>query len=189
MNEYIDYEAEKLLNIDKNINDVSLVFRYDNKYFQINKEVHQYNSDSHEYSSYEFVLCDFLDFWKKEHERLIPNIRGTYRNIICYLFNEYITTRECIFHNIENNVNTEALEPMRFGYDHGDLIIPSYVPNLKSITLCKHHLYRNIFKILLVNLQIFKKFKYCVYMSKEQVREFNNIAKTINQLKAGYNAH
>lgn len=157
---------DKTIYAESGFDDISLVFSDNKNYFQINKECSGYIKDT-EYTSYEYVLCDFLDYWKQNHERLIPGLRGTYRYIICTLFNDYILNWESKNKKIENNILPDVLVPAKFGYDHGDCINQIYVPNRMTLKLCAENLlYRNIFKILLVNLQQYKNFKYCVYMNK-----------------------
>ena len=181
-----DYEPTQIIST-AGIDNTSLVFHKDKHYFQLNKESYIEEMPDNEYTSYEFVLCDFLDFWKHNKEQLIPVMHGTYRNIICGLFNAYITQWEIPNKKIVNNILPEAIQPMKIGWDHGDSINPVYVPNKMTLGLCQRsELYRNIFKILLINLQIFKKFKFCVYMSRDQVKQFNEISQTINSLKTNY---
>lgn len=136
-------------------------------------------TDVKERSSYEFVLCDFIRFFNERN--MISRLRGSYRNIVCYLFNEYIMSWEKQSGYIKHNVVPESICPPHVGYDHGDSIIPTYVPNMLTLDLCNEDvMYRNIFKLLLANLKIMKYPKYCVYLNKEQIGALNTIVQAIS---------
>lgn len=143
--------------------------------------------DSKERTSYEFVLCDFMKFFHQHN--MMSKVRGSYRNIICYLFNEYITKFEAETHTLENNILPESIEPPHVGYDHGDSINDSvYVPNTLTRQLCNSSiLYRNVFKLLLANLKVYKHKKYCVYMNDEQIGALNTIVHAIEIIKTDEN--
>ena len=67
---------------------------------------------------------------------------------------------------------------------HPDNIKPPYITNPKTLALCNEsELYKNIFKILLANLKSIKKKKYCVYMNDKQIKQMNNIVKSIKNIK------
>jgi uncharacterized protein Usg len=182
----LNVDTNKILNNNK-LDKTSLIFSNKKKFYQINYETHEYNQVSQEYTSYEFVMVDFLNFWKTNYDWLIHTVRGTYRNIVCTLFNEYILNWEKDRHYLRDNIQVDAIVPPKSGYDHGDSINPVYVPNKITLKLCEDPLYKNVFKILIVNLQIFKTYKYCVYMTKEQFNEFYEIVQIIHSLKSNYN--
>lgn len=161
---------------------LSLVLKRQNQCYQIMPDDATdscLTTDYKERASYEFVLCDFIKFFNERN--MIKKLRGSYRNIVCYLFNEYIIEWEKPTGYVMHNITPESITPPHVGYDHKDSIIPTYVPNTLTLKLCNEHiLYRNIFKLLLANLKVMKSPKYCVYMNNEQIGTLNTIVQAIS---------
>lgn len=177
--------------IAKNKENADIILKYEKQQYQITSTDTSDSCgtlDNKERSSYEFVLCDFVKFFMSNN--MMVKLRGTYINIVCYLFNEYITKHEALTGYIEKNVDPENLEPPHIGYKHGDFISIAYGVNPLTVSLCDNPLYRNIFKLLLANLKIFKKAKFCIYMNPEQVGSLNTIVKAISIVKTdNYYSH
>lgn len=166
----------------ENIDDIEYIFHYKNRYYQIsNNKEYNIKPEHTERSSYEFVLCDFINFFNQFN---IEQLRGSYKQIVCTCFNAYIENWEKTTNYINNNVDASALLPPHIGYMHPDNIKPPYITNPKTLALCNEsELYKNIFKILLANLKSIKKKKYCVYMNDKQIKQMNNIVKAIKNIK------
>ena len=57
------------------------------------------------------------------------------------------------------------------------------IPDATTITLCKEkELYKNIFKVLLVNLRREKDLKHCLLLNKASVGQWNEIVKVISNV-------
>lgn len=176
-----DDDEQPIMSKDRCLDNLAVVLKSGHRCYEILPETTTDSckvADYKERSSYEFVLCDFVKFFNERN--MIGKLRGTYRNIVCYLFNEYITSWEKPSGYIKHNVNPEFIMPPHVGYDHKDSIIPAYVPNTLTRKLCDENLlYRNIFKLLLANLKTMKSPKYCVYMNNEQIGALNTIVQAI----------
>ena len=124
---------------------------------------------------------DFIRFWDELEDVDRFNTAGDYVKTVCALFNEYINNGEKYTHKIENNIDETSLEPPCLGtrFDMG----LEYVPDNTTRELCTEKvLYKNIFKVLLVNLKKPKKVQHCLLMNQDKVEQWNSIVKTIKNL-------
>lgn len=134
-----------------------------------------------ERAQYEYLLMDFIRFWDELEDVDRFNTAGDYVKTVCALFNEYINNGEKYTHKIENNIDETSLEPPCLGtrFDMG----LEYVPDITTRELCTEKvLYKNIFKVLLVNLKKQKKVQHCLLMNQDKVEQWNSIVKTIKNL-------
>lgn len=130
---------------------------------------------STEQTQYEYLLLAFMKFWRNND--LTSLIDRSYVKSVCHLFNAFIN-QEKLTHTIEDNVYVSGLENPCVG--HRFDICYTNIPNEITVQLCKENeLYKNIFKILLVNLRKKKSSKNTVLISENNVKEWNNIVKTI----------
>lgn len=135
-----------------------------------------------EKAQYEYLLLDFIQYWKdlddeKDVYKMI--VPGDYIKTVCNLFNDYLTSRELLTHKIEKNIDAKSLEAPCVGkrFDMGY----EYIPDSKTLEFCRENeLYRNIFKIFLVNLKRPKKSEHCLLLKSEKVDDWNNIVKIIS---------
>lgn len=152
--------------------------------FKWNKQIYQitYNHTKNdrkivsEKTSYEFLLCDFIQYCKSKNYH--DKITQGYTKTICNLFNDYIINWEKVNNNIFKNIDIQSLQSPYLGtyFDIGY----DYIPDPITKNLCiNNELYKNIFKILLANLRKGKDYKFCIYMNKKQALEWNNIVKNI----------
>ena len=129
-----------------------------------------------EHAQYEYLLLAFLKFWRNND--LTSLIDQSYVKSVCHLFNAFIH-EEKNTHIIENNVDISGLENPCVG--HRFDICYTNIPNEITVQLCKENeLYKNIFKILLVNLRKKKSSKNTVLISENNIKEWNDIVKTID---------
>lgn len=150
------------------------IFKYGNKIYQV-LLTHRQKIEQ-EKSSYEFLLSDFIKYCKLHN--YTDKIGQSYTKTVCNLFNDYIINYEKQTHVIENNIDTNGIESPYLGakFDLGY----EYIPDQVTKTLCQESvLYKNIFKVLLANLRRGKDFSHCIYMSKREVDDWNNIMKSI----------
>ena len=141
---------------------------------------------STERAQYEYLLMDFIRFWESldDIDRFISG--SDYVKTVCALFNDYITTDERYTHKIENNIDEESLEPPCLGtrYEMG----LEYVPDKTTREICSEkNLYKNIFKVLLVNLRKQKNVKHCLLMNQEKTEQWNDIVRTLKNLTSDEN--
>ena len=148
--------------------------------YKWNKKIYQTGNPKErkieaEKTSYEFLLCDFIQYCKNRaySEKITPS----YTKTICNLFNDYIINWESKNNTIQKNINVESIESPNLGapFDMGY----EYIPDPVTKNLCNNLLYKNIFKVLLANLRKGKDSRHCIYMNKKQVDEWNNIMKNI----------
>ena len=158
--------------------------------FKMGKHIYQCNignSSSEERvaksekAQYEYLLLDFIQYWKDlddEKDVYKMMVPGDYIKTVCNLFNDYLSSRELLTHKIEKNIDAKSLEAPCIGkrFDMGY----DYIPDSKTLEFCRNNeLYRNIFKILLVNLKRAKKPEHCLLLKPEKVDDWNNIIKII----------
>jgi len=167
----IDKEKSKLYAAE---NPEGYVFKYNGKLYQSvkaeNRKIEQ------EKSSYEFLLSDFIKFCKKNN--YIDKIVPSYTISVCNLFNDYIINNEKKTHYLENMINPDGIESPYLGekFDIGYECIPDQLTK----TLCKESvLYKNVFKVLIASLRRGKDFSHCIYMTKKEVDDWNNIMKSL----------
>ena len=151
------------------------IFKYNSKIFQIiNNKVSR--KIDQEKTSYEFLLSDFIKYIKLHN--YADKITQSYTKTVCNLFNDYIINQEKKTHYIENNIDAEGIEPPYLGAKFE--IGYEYIPDQVTKTICKESiLYKNIFKVLMANLRKGKDFSHCIYLTKREVDDWNNIMKSI----------
>lgn len=151
------------------------IFKYHNKIFQISNK-QEIRKIEQEKTSYEFLLSDFIKYTKLYN--YIDKITQSYTKTVCNLFNDYIINQEKKTHYIERNIDISSIEPPYLGakFDLGF----EYIPDQVTKTICKEsELYKNIFKVLLANLRKGKDFSHCIFLTKREVDDWNNIMKSI----------
>lgn len=188
-NEHID----KLLNKEESFSDVfkmlikddselyaanepeGYIFKYNSKLFQISTKKENRKIDQ-EKTSYEFLLSDFIKYAKLHN--YTDKISQSYSKTVCNLFNDYIINQEKKTHYIEKNIDPSGIEPPYLGAKFE--IGYEYIPDQVTKTLCREsELYKNIFKVLMANLRKGKDFSHCIFLTKKEVDEWNNIMKSI----------
>lgn len=141
---------------------------------------------STERAQYEYLLMDFIRFWEQLDDIDCFISGGDYVKTVCALFNDYIINDEKYTHKIENNIDENSLEPPCLGtrYDMGF----EYIPDKTTREICSEkNLYKNIFKVLLVNLKKQKNIKHCLLMNQEKTEQWNNIVRTLKNLTSNEN--
>ena len=155
------------------------VLKYGKKYiYQIllNKESRVVKSEK---SQYEYLLLDFINFWNDEETSSL--LDANYIKTVCNLFNSYIINREKVSGKIEANIDVNSIQSPCLGHRF-DMKYEN-IPDATTIALCKEkELYKNIFKILLVNLRREKDLKHCLLLNKASVGQWNEIVKVISNV-------
>lgn len=134
-----------------------------------------------EKAQFEYLLMDFIHYWEQLDGETSLLVSGDYVKTVCSLFNDYIQNSEKFTHKIENNLDENSLEAPCVGqrFDVGY----EFIPDITTRVLCHEKaLYKNIFRILLVNLSREKKLEHCILMNKEKVKSWNTIVKTIKNI-------
>ena len=144
--------------------------------YQIIENPKQNRVSKGEKSQYEFLLMSFIKFWK--NNELIHLMDRSYVKTVCNLFNAFILEYEKKTGELDRNIFAESIQSPCIG--HRFDICYKNIPDEITISLCKENeLYKNIFKVLLVNLKRKKEPKHCVLMSKKNTDEWNDIVQTI----------
>ena len=155
------------------------VLKYGKKYiYQIllNKEPRVVKSEK---SQYEYLLLDFINFWNDEETSSL--LDANYIKTVCNLFNSYIINREKVSGKIEANIDVNSIQSPCLGHRF-DMKYEN-IPDATTIALCKEkELYKNIFKVLLVNLRREKDLKHCLLLNKASVGQWNEIVKVISNV-------
>lgn len=134
---------------------------------------------SSEKTQYEYLLLDFIKFFNQA-DNLESCLENSYIKTVCNLFNSYINDWEKKTDNLKDEINPESLQNPYVGYRFD--ICYQNIPNGTTIFLCREsELYKNIFKILLVNLKKHKKVdgKYML-MTPKSVERWNEIVDIIS---------
>ena len=176
----LDYSELFLNLIDSNVHYLAadipegVIFKWKKNNYQILFNVPE--KIESEKSSYEFLLCDFINYCKKTN--YIEKINQSYVKTVCALFNDYILNSEQVTHNIEHNIDPSKIKNPCLGTYTG--IGYEYIPDSVTKNICKENeLYEDIFKVLLANLRKGKDNTHCIYMNAKQVDDWNNIMKNI----------
>jgi hypothetical protein len=180
-NKDIDYEEEfkKIINLNKSYlfaenKPEGYIFKYGNSIYQSIEDKNFNRIAKAEKSQYEFLLIDFMKFMDT-HMNLI--LSENYIKTVCLLFNSYIEYEKETNH-IKDNINTDSLLSPCIGKRFD--ICYTNIPDQITINLCKESdLYKNIFKILLVNLRRKKSVKHCILMMKRNIDKWNDIVQII----------
>lgn len=173
--EIIDYPNAQIFAKNK---PEGFIFRRRKQLYQKNNNPCEQIDNSTGKSQYEFMLMDFVKFWNTNE--IWKNLPVDYVQMVCYVFNEYITKWEQSVNGgkMASNIDKEGLINPCMGYRHG--IDYKLVPNGTTISLCQQNeLYKNIFCILLINLKKEKKEQYAVLMNKKNVEDWNEIVRYI----------
>lgn len=157
-----------------NMNPEGFIYKWNKTIYQTANPVER--KIESEKSSYEFLLCDFIQYCKSR--AYSEKITQSYTKTICNLFNDYIINWESKNKTIEKNINVDSIESPNIGAKFD--MTYDYIPDPVTKNICHNNeLYRNIFKVLLANLQKGKNAQHCIYMNNKQVDEWNTIMKNI----------
>ena len=134
---------------------------------------------SAEKSQYEFLLLDFIKFWNNT-ENIEHFLDNNYIKTVCNLYNLYIS-QERKSGVIEKNIDPNSLQSPCIGKRFDICYIN--IPDEQTINNCKEsELYKNIFKILLVNLKRMKNENHCILMNNRTTEQWNDIVRTITNI-------
>lgn len=132
-------------------------------------------------TQYEYLLLDFLKFFK-ESDNLESLFDHSYIRTVCQLFNSYILNWEKENENLESDVDSDSLQNPYVGQRFD--ICYMNIPDGTTQRLCREsELYKNVFKILLVNLKKQKKEDGTyMLMTPKSVKEWNEIVDIISHI-------
>lgn len=156
------------------------IFKSGKKYiYQIVCNKSENRVASAEKSQYEFLLLDFIKFWNNT-ENIEHFLDNNYIKTVCNLYNLYISQERKIG-VIEKNIDPNSLQSPCIGKRFDICYIN--IPDEQTINNCKEsELYKNIFKILLVNLKRMKNENHCILMNNRTTEQWNDIVRTITNI-------
>lgn len=174
----IDFEHSVIYAVDE---PEGYILKWGKKHiYQIQSNRKQNRVASADKSAYEYLLLNFIKFWKNND--MVNRIdRHSYDMTVCNFFNSYIMSYEKETGVLDRNIDSDSIESPCIG--HRFDLCYNNIPNDTTIQLCKENtLYKNIFKVLLVNLKRKKLYKQCVLMSQKNIDDWNEIVQTISNL-------
>lgn len=153
------------------------IFKSGKHIYQTITDRTQNRNASAEKTQYEYLLLDFIKFWNSD-ENIVSLLDSNYIKTVCNLFNHYIDIREKNSF-LSNNFEGSSLESPCVGKRFD--VCYTNIPDEKTVSLCKEKLlYKNIFKILLVNLKRMKDTKHRILMNARTSEQWNDIVRTIS---------
>lgn len=191
---YIDSTSSKAIEH----NCLEIILRYGKTLYQYRHRLNNSNIErttiedeitmKHKQLAFEVILQDFIRYATKDYkDRYIDFITKDYVESVNNIFLDYIGTKY-------NEREIDSLFVFLYGYfQPSDLTPPclgtpptmnvKHIRNNKIIELFEEHSdnvwLKNIYKILLVNLKLYKKPIYSHYMSKNEIDKWNNIVTNI----------
>ena len=132
-------------------------------------------------TQYEYLLIDFIKFYNA-YDGIESQFSMDYITTVCNLFDLYIRNWEQETNNIKNNIEPNSLQNPYVG--HRFDICYRNIPDTSVAMLCvDDELYKNIFKILLVNLKKLKNpERQYMLMTERQVKQWNDIVTCIRNV-------
>ena len=173
----IDFDKSVIFAVDQKPE--GFIFKYGKKHIyqlSINDEK---RIASAEKAQYEYLLINFIKFWNSD-EHVNDCLNHSYTKCVCNLFNKFIE-KEHASREIENNIDASSLESPCVG-KRFDICYVN-IPDEQTVVLCKESvLYKNIFKILLVNLKRNKDITHSIMFTKKNIDDWNMIVRTIQNV-------
>ena len=155
------------------------IFKYGKKHIYQLVSREENRVASAEKTQYEYLLINFTKFWNSD-DNVTECLSHSYTKSVCNLFNRFIA-REKETREIENNIDASSLESPCVG-KRFDICYVN-IPDEQTVALCKEsELYRNIFKILLINLKRTKDIEHSIMFTKKNIDDWNMIVRTIQNV-------
>lgn len=173
------FEESALLNKSIDLSEgVILKYKSDIYQYLFHEPYKKDDAESVSKTPFEYLLADIVAFYKSIKNVFQDYITNNYVTTICNIFNAYIGN-QVITSNITKEIEVEDIEvPSSHKYS----INLSYIPNIQTKLICSSNkMFENIFKVMLANMHKKKNFNYCVYLSKKQVEEWNDMVDTVNR--------
>lgn len=171
------FEESGLLNKSIDLSEgVILKYKTDIYQYLFHESSEKDNAESASKTPFEYLLADIVAFYKSIKNDFQDYLTNNYVTTICNIFNAYVGN-QVITSNITKEIEVEDIE-VPSSHKYG--INLSYIPNIQTKLICSSSkMFENIFKVMLANMNKKKNFNYCVYLSKKQVEEWNNMVDII----------
>ncbi len=176
--------AKGIIDFDKSVifateKPEGFIFKYGKKHIYQTCSNDDARVASAEKTQYEYLLVNFTKFWNSD-ESVVDCLNQSYTKSVCNLFNKFIA-KEKETKEIENNIDASSLESPCVG-KRFDICYVN-IPDEQSVALCKEsELYKNIFKILLINLKRTKDMEHSIMFTKKNIEDWNMIVRTIQNV-------
>lgn len=174
------FDETKLLNCETAALSEGVILKYKSDIYQY--LFHERSKEEEtEYPSrtpFEYLLTDVLSFYKSIKADFQDYLTNNYVTTVCNIFNAYVSSW-VPNSNISKEIDAKDIEAPS---THRYTVNTTYIPNVQTKLICSSDkIYENIFKVMLANMRKKKNYNYCVYLSKKQVVEWNELVSIITR--------